>query len=50
VLERTKLEADERSITLRVAAGEEALIGDAVMRRLERLAEALERKPQTGRM
>jgi len=50
VLERTKLEADQRSITLRVAAGEEALIGDAVMRRLERLAEALERKPQTGRM
>lgn len=50
VLERTKLEADARSITLRVTAGEEALIGDAVMRRLERLADALERKPQTGRI
>jgi exopolyphosphatase/guanosine-5'-triphosphate,3'-diphosphate pyrophosphatase len=48
VLERTKLEADSRSITLKVTAGEEALIGDAVMHRLERLAEALERKPQTG--
>jgi exopolyphosphatase/guanosine-5'-triphosphate,3'-diphosphate pyrophosphatase len=50
VLERTKLEADGRSITLRVSTGEEALIGDAVMRRLERLADALDLKPETGRL
>jgi len=50
VLERTKLDADGRSVTLRVSTGEEALIGDAVMRRLERLAEALDLKPKTGRI
>jgi exopolyphosphatase/guanosine-5'-triphosphate,3'-diphosphate pyrophosphatase len=50
VLERTKLEADSRSLTLRVPAGEEALIGDAVMRRFETLAEALDLKPETGRL
>jgi exopolyphosphatase/guanosine-5'-triphosphate,3'-diphosphate pyrophosphatase len=50
VLERTRLEADDRSIALRVPAGEEALVGDAVMRRLEKLAEAFDRKPEIGRI
>ena len=34
VLEQTKLEADGRSITLLVPAGQDALIGDAAMRRV----------------
>jgi len=50
VLERTRLEADDRFIALKVSSGEEGLIGDAVMRRLERLAEAFDRTPQIGRI
>src|ERR1700741_2593360 len=41
VLERTSLDVVDGAIRLRVAKGEEALIGDAVERRLVRLAEAL---------
>jgi exopolyphosphatase/guanosine-5'-triphosphate,3'-diphosphate pyrophosphatase len=41
VLEKTKLSADGKVLRLIVAKGEEALIGDAVERRLIRLADAL---------
>lgn len=41
VLKRTRLRADDGRIRLHVKRGEEALIGDAVERRLARLAETL---------
>jgi exopolyphosphatase/guanosine-5'-triphosphate,3'-diphosphate pyrophosphatase len=45
VLKKTSLEALDGTIQLRVPKGEEALIGDAVERRLMRLAEALGKEP-----
>ncbi len=44
VLKRTSLSANDRAIQLHVRRGEEALIGDAVERRLVRLAESLGRQ------
>lgn len=51
VLKRTRLSADDGAIRLHVKRGEEALIGDAVERRLVRVAETLGRLPEivTGR-
>jgi exopolyphosphatase/guanosine-5'-triphosphate,3'-diphosphate pyrophosphatase len=46
VLERSRLGAGEGTIRLTVAKGERGLIGDAVERRIARLAEALGRLPE----
>src|SRR5258708_33134809 len=48
VLKRTRLSADDGTVRLHVKRGEEALIGDAVQRRLARLAETLGRLPETA--
>jgi exopolyphosphatase / guanosine-5'-triphosphate,3'-diphosphate pyrophosphatase len=45
VLKRTSLDALDGAIQLNVRRGEEALVGDAVERRLLRLAEMLDREP-----
>jgi exopolyphosphatase/guanosine-5'-triphosphate,3'-diphosphate pyrophosphatase len=45
VLERTSLSVDERALLLNVPRAEEPLAGDAVRRRLLRLAEALQLEP-----
>jgi exopolyphosphatase/guanosine-5'-triphosphate,3'-diphosphate pyrophosphatase len=45
VLKRTRIERDGGVIRLTVRKGEEALVGDAVQRRLARLAEMLDREP-----
>jgi exopolyphosphatase/guanosine-5'-triphosphate,3'-diphosphate pyrophosphatase len=44
VLKRSSLGAETGAVRLSVRAGEEALVGDAVKRRLQRLAETLDRK------
>jgi exopolyphosphatase/guanosine-5'-triphosphate,3'-diphosphate pyrophosphatase len=46
VLKRTRLSAEDGAIRLHVKRGEEALIGDAVERRLARLAETLGCAPE----
>jgi exopolyphosphatase/guanosine-5'-triphosphate,3'-diphosphate pyrophosphatase len=46
VLKQTSLSAGEGTVRLNVARGEKALIGDAVERRLTRLAEAIGRLPE----
>jgi len=46
VLKKTKLSADDGKLRLLVKKGEEALIGDAVERRLRRLAEAVGCEPE----
>ncbi len=46
VLEKTSLETGDGTLRLNVARGEEALIGDAVERRLARLADAVGRLPE----
>jgi exopolyphosphatase/guanosine-5'-triphosphate,3'-diphosphate pyrophosphatase len=46
VLKKTSLAASDGTVRLNVARGEEALIGDAVERRLARLAEAVGRLPE----
>ena len=48
VLKKTELVANEGKLTLLVKKGEEALIGDAVERRLGRLAEAVGCEPSIG--
>jgi exopolyphosphatase/guanosine-5'-triphosphate,3'-diphosphate pyrophosphatase len=45
VLQRTGLNAKDGTIEVRVQRGEEALVGEAVERRLVRLAETLGREP-----
>ena len=50
VLKKTRLDASNAHVRLSVASGEEALIGDAVERRLTRLAEAFGRSPEIGRL
>jgi exopolyphosphatase/guanosine-5'-triphosphate,3'-diphosphate pyrophosphatase len=49
VLKKTRLDASNAHIRLNVAAGEEGLIGDAVERRLTRLAQSFDRLPEIGR-
>jgi exopolyphosphatase/guanosine-5'-triphosphate,3'-diphosphate pyrophosphatase len=46
VLKKTKLSTDDGKLRLLVRKGEEALIGDAVERRLGRLAEAVGCEPE----
>jgi exopolyphosphatase/guanosine-5'-triphosphate,3'-diphosphate pyrophosphatase len=46
VLKKTSLDASNGTVRLRVATGEDALIGDAVERRLARLAEAVGLLPE----
>lgn len=46
VLKKTSLETGDGTLRLNVARGEEALIGDAVERRLARLADAVGRLPE----
>jgi exopolyphosphatase/guanosine-5'-triphosphate,3'-diphosphate pyrophosphatase len=46
VLRRTRLSAEDVTVRLHVRRSEQALIGDAVERRLARLAEALGRMPE----
>lgn len=48
VLEETRLVLGRRTLTLYVPNREEALAGDAVLRRLQRLAESLERKAEVA--
>ena len=48
VLERTSLNLSRTSVTLCVPHREEALAGDAVRRRLQRLAESFGRKPEVA--
>jgi hypothetical protein len=48
VLERTSLKLSRTSVTLCVPHREDALAGDAVRRRLQRLAEALGRKAEVA--
>ena len=48
VLERTSLKLGKTTVTLCVPHREEALAGDAVRRRLQRLAEALDRKAEVA--
>lgn len=48
VLRKTKLTANDGKLTLLVKKGEEGLIGDAVERRLGRLAEAIGCEPRIG--
>ena len=48
VLRRTRLSIKNGVVRLDVRAGEEALIGEAVKRRLQRVAEALGRKAEVG--
>jgi exopolyphosphatase/guanosine-5'-triphosphate,3'-diphosphate pyrophosphatase len=45
VLKRTRLSAADRTMTLHVRRGEEALVGEMVQRRLSRLAQSLGREP-----
>jgi exopolyphosphatase / guanosine-5'-triphosphate,3'-diphosphate pyrophosphatase len=48
VLERTSLNLSKTSVTLCVPHREDALAGDAVRRRLQRLADALGRKAEVA--
>ena len=48
VLERTRLSADRGALRLNVPRAEESLAGDAVRRRLERLADALDLKGEVA--
>ena len=46
VLERTRLSVEGGALRLNVPSSEESLAGDAVKRRLQRLADALELEPE----
>jgi exopolyphosphatase/guanosine-5'-triphosphate,3'-diphosphate pyrophosphatase len=46
VLKMTKLSLSDGTVRLVVPRGEEALVGDAVQRRMARLAEAVARLPE----
>jgi len=48
VLERTSLTRDRSAIRLNVPGDEEALAGDAVRRRLQRLAESFDLRPEVA--
>jgi exopolyphosphatase/guanosine-5'-triphosphate,3'-diphosphate pyrophosphatase len=48
VLKKTKLSLSDGAVRLIVPRGEEALVGDAVERRMTRLAEAVARLPEIG--
>ncbi len=48
VLKRTRLSTKTGVVRLDVRAGEEALIGETVKRRLQRVAETLGRKAEVG--
>ena len=48
MLKGTSLSVDNGAVQLRVERGEEALVGDAVERRLVRLAEMLGREPRSS--
>ena len=48
VLKKTKLSLSEGTVRLIAPRGEEALVGDAVERRMTRLADAVARLPGIG--